>query len=169
MSIQVMSEVWAFAAQKGTKLLLLLAIADFANDEGQTFPSLATLSTKIRMSERNTQYLLRALEVEGALKTEVRPYRSNLYTVLRPWGANIAPLHKKARKKEPGGGAKDCAITVLKQNKKEKKEVSLSLQNEKDREHQRKGSGFLTKGSKVWNYANPNPGGSDEGKSTSRS
>jgi hypothetical protein len=39
MSIKVMSQVWEHSTRKGTRLLLLLALADFANDEGICYPA----------------------------------------------------------------------------------------------------------------------------------
>lgn len=85
MSIRVMSEVWQHAPQKGSKLLLLLAIADFADDQGRAYPSVTTLAKKTRLSVRNIQYMLSALEIEGALEIRPQQNRPNLYTVLQPW------------------------------------------------------------------------------------
>ncbi len=34
MSIKIMSAVWRYSKAKGSALLVLLAIADFANDQG---------------------------------------------------------------------------------------------------------------------------------------
>lgn len=56
-----MSFVWEHSQLGGTELLCLLAIADFADDRGIAYPSVATLAKKIRMSERNTHYLLSKL------------------------------------------------------------------------------------------------------------
>jgi len=44
MSIEHMTLVWKHSKKGGTALLLLLAIADFANDDGVAWPSLATPS-----------------------------------------------------------------------------------------------------------------------------
>ncbi|MFJ1471166.1 helix-turn-helix domain-containing protein [Massilia orientalis] len=88
MSIQVMAKVWAQSQASGSELLLLLAIADFSDDQGHAFPSVATLAQKIRMSPRNTQYLLQKLEAGGELEIRRNAGRggSNLYRVqtLRP-------------------------------------------------------------------------------------
>jgi hypothetical protein len=45
-----MSWVWDTSPAAGNDLLLLLAIADFADDEGEAFPSVETLARKTRMS-----------------------------------------------------------------------------------------------------------------------
>lgn len=147
MSIRIMADVWAFAPQKGSKLLLLLAIADFADDDGKAFPSLETLSKKIRMSERNTQYLLRTLEKEGALKIEYRPYHPSLYTVLRGEGANFAPLHKNAGVENPSIG---CNPLHPIRHKKKREKKSLS----KNDKYIKRGLQFLTPGSVAYEASN---------------
>ena len=50
MSIKLMSWVWANSPYSGERLLLHLALADFANDEGFCFPSHSTLAKKARCS-----------------------------------------------------------------------------------------------------------------------
>lgn len=63
-----MAHVWKHSRQKGSTLLLLLAIADHAHDDGEgAYPSVATLAKKVRMSERNVQYLIKRLEASGEL------------------------------------------------------------------------------------------------------
>jgi Helix-turn-helix domain len=91
MSVTVMSRVWQLSAAKGTELLLLLAIADFADDAGRAFPSVHTLSEKVRLTERPVRYLLRKLERMGELKTTVAggPHGANLYHIQPP--AKSAP------------------------------------------------------------------------------
>lgn len=69
MSVRQMAIVWARSKQSGTALLLLLAIADFANDEGFAWPSIPTLGKKIRLTERSTQRLIERLEASDELKT----------------------------------------------------------------------------------------------------
>lgn len=68
MSIKVMSRVWDSSQHKGTKLLLLLAIADYTNDEGYAWPSIPTLAKKLRMSERYVQVAIRQLIKSKELK-----------------------------------------------------------------------------------------------------
>lgn len=67
MSIKVMNAVWEHSPAKGSELLLLLALADSANDSGLAYPSVTTLAQKIRMGKRNTQYLLKKLEADGLI------------------------------------------------------------------------------------------------------
>lgn len=68
MSIRIMTQVWAHSQQKGSALLLLLAIADFADDDGEAWPGIPTLAKKIRMSERQTVRLRQRLYESGELE-----------------------------------------------------------------------------------------------------
>jgi hypothetical protein len=47
-----MASVWQYSPYKGEHLLLHLALADFANDEGTCWPSVRTLAKKSRSSEQ---------------------------------------------------------------------------------------------------------------------
>ena len=67
MSIEVMNRVWTYSTQKGSNLLLLLAIADNANNKGEAYPGIDYLSRKVRMSRRKTQRLVQALERSNEL------------------------------------------------------------------------------------------------------
>ncbi len=62
-----MSRVWDESIHNGTALLLLLAIADHANDDGLCWPSVATLAAKARVQERQAQNLIAQLEASGEL------------------------------------------------------------------------------------------------------
>ena len=68
MSVAMLSRVWRQSKTRGGPLLVLLAIADFANDAGQAWPSVKTLAAKSRLSERETRYILRRLERSGEVK-----------------------------------------------------------------------------------------------------
>jgi hypothetical protein len=68
MSIRLMSRVWEDSPQKGGDLIVLLALADWANDEGHCWPSMPTLAAKARMSERNVQKILTRLKDEGEIE-----------------------------------------------------------------------------------------------------
>lgn len=85
MSIRAIQTVWDSSAQKGSALLLLLAIADYADDENCAWPAVSTLAQKIRMSERHVQGLLAHLAVEGEIKIHAnRGMRGcNLYQIVK--------------------------------------------------------------------------------------
>lgn len=62
MSIQVMTDVWAYADVKGSELLILLALADFSDDNGENiYPSMQTLARKSRLSEPQARRVVQNL------------------------------------------------------------------------------------------------------------
>jgi len=67
MSIKVMSRVWESSSQEGSALLLLLAIADHANDDGVCWPSVDRLAERARVGERWARRTLRRLEEAGEI------------------------------------------------------------------------------------------------------
>ena len=94
MSLKVMNWVWANSTEQGTGLLLLLAIADTAHDDGKgSYPSIETLAQKSRVSQRAVQYQLRRLEESRTIIIEYHegPHGANLYSVIMSRGANVAP------------------------------------------------------------------------------
>lgn len=92
MSIRVLSLVWDHSAHKSGALLTLLAIADFADDEGVAFPSIEVLARKARLQPRMVHYVLKTLVASKELLIESRQGRSSLYRIpLGKWTpANIA-------------------------------------------------------------------------------
>lgn len=69
MSIAIMSKLFVSGPSKGNKRLVMLALADFANDEGVCWPSLSAIAEKsCYESERGVQIVIRQLEAEGWLK-----------------------------------------------------------------------------------------------------
>lgn len=88
MSIKIMSWLWENSPHKGSELLLLLAIADSANDDGVAWPGLAKLSKKTRLGRRYVIDLVDQLEKAGAIKVERRRQGelnlSNIYMVVVP-------------------------------------------------------------------------------------
>lgn len=77
-----MTQVWDSAIRPATKRLVLLALADSANDEGVCWPSVATVAAKAGASRRRTEEVLAELETEGLLSKRARFNDSNVYTLL---------------------------------------------------------------------------------------
>lgn len=67
MSLRVLTQVWEHSKAEGGDLLVLLALADEARDNGACYPGIARIAVKARMSERNVRYVLRRLEESGEL------------------------------------------------------------------------------------------------------
>lgn len=94
-----MSQVFDRYPAGGGEMLLALALADHADDDGtRVYPSVARLAKKTRQSERTVQYQLRKMQKDGWLvlvadenggRGKAREYRIN-----SDWlkGANIAPF-----------------------------------------------------------------------------
>jgi hypothetical protein len=71
MSIKVMSWVWEHGPDGPGELLVLLALANFADDDGACWPSIARVAHLARMSERNARRVIRKLELGGYLTVEL--------------------------------------------------------------------------------------------------
>jgi len=61
------SAIWQHSRSKGSELLLLLAIADEADDDGKLCRSMARLAQKIRLTDRNIRRILKKLEASREL------------------------------------------------------------------------------------------------------
>jgi hypothetical protein len=89
MSIKVMTDVWAYAGCKGSELLILLALADFADDNGENiYPSMQTLARKSRMSDKQARRVVQNLVKLGLIEIieaggwDRGRNRSNSYRIL---------------------------------------------------------------------------------------
>ena len=71
MSIRVMSWVWDHGPSDRGELLVLLALADFADDDGNCWPAMVKVAEKARVCERGARKIIRRLEEIGLLKTVV--------------------------------------------------------------------------------------------------
>ena len=97
MSVVMLSRVWKTSKAHLGERLVLLALADFANDAGEAWPSVETLAKKSNLSERKTRYALRRLEQTGEIKTlrNKGPKGCNVYKITaaeteEEGGANFA-------------------------------------------------------------------------------
>lgn len=141
MSIKVMQWVWDHSSATHGALLVLLAIADCAADDGShAFPSITELRRRSRLSERGVQEsiakLIEAGELERLLWGAPGKARSNMYRVimrdpaesappqnLHPHPADSAGVYRadsagetvsepSSNRHPPGGGASAPADTV---------------------------------------------------------
>jgi hypothetical protein len=97
MSVRTLARVWELSRHSGTHLLMMLAIADFADDDGNAYPAVSTLATKCRMKARNARYLLQELTASGELAVirNAGPKGANRYKINIPLHS-IAPLQQSA-------------------------------------------------------------------------
>lgn len=76
-----MADVWDHSPSEGGRLLVLLALADFASDRGVCWPRLRTLAKRSRLSERQVERVLKELVKDGEIempsgrRAENSPYR----------------------------------------------------------------------------------------------
>lgn len=84
MSIGWMTRVWdSPEPSHPTDRLMLLALADNANDEGYCWPSVETLQQKCQLqSLRGARKVLERLEESGFVRRISRPGRSNVYELI---------------------------------------------------------------------------------------
>ena len=84
MSVHISSRVWAESKASGTALVVLLALADMANDEGYAWPSVGTLVKRARLTtDRGIQKVLTHLAEElGEIVIIPRAGHANWYRVI---------------------------------------------------------------------------------------
>lgn len=95
MSMLLMVEAMKLKVGNPLRKLVLIKLADNANDKGECFPSVAYIAEQCEISERSVQNHIKQLEVDGLLKIESRKSenglnKSNIY-YLNFSGANAAP------------------------------------------------------------------------------
>ena len=112
MSVTAVTWVLQFSDERLGNRLVLIALADHAHSDGSNaFPSVKTIAREARMSERNVQRALRALEQSGAIRSCGRHHSGSMvYEVVgvQIWqgatnpasgGDNSAPELKENRHK----------------------------------------------------------------------
>lgn len=86
MSIRLLTEIWENGPNSQADTLVLLALADFANDKGECWPSITSICKKSRLSNRGVQKVLARLQADGWLEIRAGGGRNhcNFYTVKTP-------------------------------------------------------------------------------------
>lgn len=68
MSVRAITRVFEASQHAGSELLMLVVLADYSDDQGNSYPSVASLARKCRMTTRNANYVLGALQASGELR-----------------------------------------------------------------------------------------------------
>ena len=89
-----MTAVWDLSDHKGSALLLLLALADYADDVGLCWPGQGTLAKKTRLSRRQVIRISAKIQETGELWVLQRRHTSNISIVVP--GLTIAQLEMAA-------------------------------------------------------------------------
>jgi hypothetical protein len=84
MSIRIMTNVWEHAGITPTQKLVLLALADWANDEGLCWPSINRLAAKSCLTPRCIQKTIRSLEDCDLIRREEVTGKGNRYWITLP-------------------------------------------------------------------------------------
>lgn len=89
MSNRVLNFVWDRSPSEGTELLVLLSLADQANDEGDCWPSVRSLCKRARIDRRYAQRIIRNLAARGEIEITRRKRpdgsdTSNSYRIILP-------------------------------------------------------------------------------------
>ncbi|MCM5682915.1 helix-turn-helix domain-containing protein [Schlegelella sp. S2-27] len=76
-----MTEVWKVQGLSSTQKIVLLSLADNANDQGECYPSVSMLMEKCSLSDRAVQKALAELIEIGHISRSFRNGRATIYTV----------------------------------------------------------------------------------------
>jgi len=121
-SVHATSAVWKWSQASGNALLVLLAIADWAEDDGSNaYPHIRTLAAKCRLSERTVERTITKLEALGELRVLRRGggpvsidkwHRPNRFDVVLSGGDDLTPPLATNRRKAGGKGGRNLASLV---------------------------------------------------------
>lgn len=102
MAIEIMSLVWRDFRGDPTAKLVLLSLADQANNEGWSWPSQAHTADRCMISDRQLRTWLKWLAAEGWIEVHKRPGKSDMYRVVTPEVGFRTPW--KSASAHPGSG-----------------------------------------------------------------
>ena len=100
MSIKLMTAVWDREDLSSTQKLVLLSLADWANDEGLCWPSIERVAKKSSLKKRAVQLAIRSLEEMQFIRREEVIGKGNRYWIhipvhqMHPCIKDIPPMHE---------------------------------------------------------------------------
>ena len=92
MSVRVLTIVWDASPSQGAELLVLLALADQAGDDGVTWVEIPRIARKTRLSERHVIRMIGALEKEGRVEKRKAQRGRRRVSVYRVLGPGLRPV-----------------------------------------------------------------------------
>lgn len=100
MSFRAMSAVWNGFPLGGSELLAILALADWSDDDGQCWPSIASIARKTRLSEKQARRVVHSIIESGYLTVTdnaqggamSRRYQINLKRLATPPAGGSPPI-----------------------------------------------------------------------------
>lgn len=92
MAVKILAKVWDGYPGGGSELLAMLALADWSDDEGRCWPSIESISKKMRLSEKQARRVMHSLISAGHVSVTdnlrggaaSRRYQINLEMLLTP-------------------------------------------------------------------------------------
>ncbi|TSE30196.1 helix-turn-helix domain-containing protein [Tepidimonas charontis] len=109
MSIKLVSMAWEAAPLSGSELLCLLAMCDWANDDGGSLhPSMQAIARKIRVSEKQARRIVQGLVEAGYLTVVGNPHGGAPGST-KQWVINVRKLRELAARKQ---AVADATTTV---------------------------------------------------------
>jgi hypothetical protein len=100
MSIKLMTAVWDREDLSSTQKLVLLSLADWANDDGLCWPSIERIAKKSSLKKRAVQLAIRSLEEMQFIRREEVIGKGNRYWIqipmqqMHPCIKDALPVHK---------------------------------------------------------------------------
>lgn len=107
MSIKLMTAVWDREDVSSTQKLVLLALADWANDEGLCWPSIERVAKKSSLKKRAVQLAIRSLEEAHFIRREEVIGKGNKYWInipvqeMHPCIKDTPPVHQMHETRAP--------------------------------------------------------------------
>lgn len=123
MSIKIISQVWEKSQQSGSHLLVMLAIANYAHDDGMVWVrgiTLGELAKKARLSERQTQRIIAALGEDGEVYAPVvqgRGHTTRYFVTLGFDQEHIKNVLVREYHLSPGEAAASASEIIARQEK----------------------------------------------------
>jgi hypothetical protein len=107
MSIRVMANVWDMANLGPYERLVMLCLADHADDDGKCYPAIKRICERTGMGQRGVQNVLRRLEADGLLTIQNGGGRHvrNGYTLTINTAPDAPLRDEKPRTENPVSGA----------------------------------------------------------------
>lgn len=93
MGVAVTTRVWQHSKQDESNLVALLALADWADEDGISWYDIEKIAARVRKSIRQTQRIIKALEDSGELYRQVGRGRGNTSTYAVLCGLNEAQIN----------------------------------------------------------------------------
>ena len=105
MSVRAITLVLEKSQHAGSDLLMLVVLADYSDDEGNSYPAVASLARKCRMTPRNAQYILTTLQASGELRVMKNdgPKGCNRYRINLTSLGTVTPMKPIAPLKAASG------------------------------------------------------------------